>query len=307
MNKLSVVFFGTSDFAVPSLKALHEDERFFVKAVVTQPDRPVGRKQKIQKSAVKLMAEELKIDVYQFDSIKNPEAIDVLKDLKADIHVVVSYGQIIPQAVLDIPKHGSINVHGSILPKYRGASPIAGAIAAGERETGVTIMIMDAKMDHGPILKIAEEEIRLDDTTESLSPRLAKLGAKILPQTIFDYISGDLKPREQNHDEATFVKILSRESGRIDFEKPAQDIERMVRAFTPWPGTFFELDGKRVKVLKAELGLESDKQPGTRFVHEGFPAVACGNNTSLLLSEVQPEGKTAMSGVDFLRGNKGWM
>jgi len=307
MNALSVIFFGTSEFAVPSLKALQEDERFIVKAIVTQPDRPVGRKQETRKSAVKLAAESFGIQILQFDSVKTPETVEILKDFNADTFVVASFGQIIPQTVLDIPKHGSINVHGSILPKYRGASPVAGAITAGEKETGVTIMLMDAKMDHGPVLTIAKEEIRNDDTTETLSLRLAKLGAEILPETIWNYVNDDLKPEKQNHDEASFVKILSRESGRIDWHKTAEEIERMVRAFAPWPGTFFELDGKRVKILKAGMGPETQKEPGTRFIHEGMPVVACGSGSSLFLKEAQMEGKRAMNGSDFLRGNKYWM
>lgn len=307
MNVFTVVFFGTSDFAVPSLEALQRDPRFVVKAVVTQPDRPVGRKQTIQKSAVKLTAETLGIAVYQFDSIKTEDALRVLHDMHADLHVVASYGQIIPQSVLDIPKYGSVNVHGSILPKYRGASPIAGAITTGEKETGVSMMLMDAKMDHGPVLTTASENILSDDTTETLSLRLAKLGAEILPETIWEYVNGDLKPQEQAHDEASFVKILSRDAGRIDWHKSAEEIERLVRAFTPWPGTFFELDGKRVKILKARVGPETKKQPGERFIHEGMPSIACGNQTSLLLSEIQPEGKRAMNGQDFLRGDKVWI
>lgn len=307
MERLNIVFFGTSDFAVPSLRALHQDDRFTVTAVVTQPDRPVGRRQKLQPSAVKLAAEALGIRVFQFESVKSEEALRTLADLEADAHIVVSYGQILSKAVLSIPKLGSINVHGSILPKHRGASPIAGAIASGDAETGVTIMLMDEKMDHGPILAIAKEPIRADDTTEALSHRLAKLGGELLPQTTWEFANSRIAPRDQPHDDATFVKILSREAGRIDWHMPAEEIERLVRAFIPWPGTFFELDGKRVKVLKAELGPETDKAPGIRFIHEGSPAIACGNGTSLILTEIQPEGKRAMRGDEFLRGNNSWI
>lgn len=301
-QSLTVIFFGTSDFAVPSLEALQEDARFVVKAVITQPDRPVGRKQEKQKSAVKLAAERLGIDVYQFDSIKSEDAVRSLQDMRTDVHVVASYGQIIPQTILDIPKYGSINVHGSKLPSYRGASPIAGAIAAGEKDTGITIMLMDAKMDHGPILTIASEPVRANDTTATLSPRLAKLGAEILPETIWEYVNKALTPQEQNHAEATFVKMLSREAGRIDWHKSAIELEQLVRAFIPWPGTFFELDGKRIKVLQATIGPATEKEPGERFVHEGVPAVACGENSTLVLSEVQMAGKRAMNGTVFLRG-----
>lgn len=292
---------------MPILRRLAEDARFEIIGVVTQPDRPVGRKAVMTPPPIKEEALRLHAPVFQFETIKSPEALDALKTLSADAYAVASFGQIIPKQVLDLPKFGAINVHASLLPKYRGASPIAGAILEGEKETGVSIMLMNEKMDHGPVLAMAKEPIKPNDTTESLSKRLAELGAGILPDTIEGYIRMEIAPVPQDHDQATFVKILSREDGRIDWSKDSKELERMIRAYAPWPGTFFELDGKRVKILQAVIGPETDKPSGERLVSDGFPAIACGDGSSLVLKQIQPEGKSPMSGEDFLRGNEGWV
>jgi methionyl-tRNA formyltransferase len=279
--KLLVVFFGTSAFAVPALVALARDARFEVIGVVTQPDRPAGRKGEITKPAMKLTAETLGLPVFQFESVKDDASFDELKKIGGDVAVVASFGQIIPQRLLDVYPHGAVNIHGSILPEYRGASPIAAAIRDGKTETGVTIMLMDAKMDHGPILSIAKEPILPDDTSESLTVRMAMLGATVLPDVLAKYVAGEIKPIEQDHSKATGVKLLTREDGRLDLNRPAVELERLVRAMTPWPGTFFEQDGKRVKVLKARV-------EGDAFIP----------------IEVHPEGKKPMSYEDYQRGRR---
>ena len=231
------------------------------------------------------------MSVLQPESVKTDEAFDELKKLDAEAAVVASYGQIIPQRVLDLYPKNMINVHASLLPDYRGASPINAAIRDGQAKTGVTIMLMDAKMDHGPVLKLAELDIKPDDTTASLTPRLADFGATVLPDVLTDYLEGKIKPVEQDHDKATFVKILNREDGRLDPAKPAVELERLVRAMDPWPGTFIDHEGKRLKVLKAQVGEA-----------EGYPILETTDGKLSLLI-VQPEGKKPMDGADYKRGH----
>ncbi|MCR4256829.1 MAG: methionyl-tRNA formyltransferase, partial [Candidatus Uhrbacteria bacterium] len=208
--KTPVVFYGTSPFTVPSLEALARDGRFEIVCVITQPDRPAGRKGELAKPAIKLAAERLALRVEQPESLKTDESYALLKSIGGELGVVASYGQIIPQPVLDLYSKGMINVHASLLPDYRGASPINASIRDGREETGVTIMVMDAKMDHGPILAMAAEPIREDDTTVTLTPRLADLGASLLLATLPGYLDGSIRPVEQDHAKATFVKLLSR-------------------------------------------------------------------------------------------------
>lgn len=302
MNPLRVIFYGTSDFAVPALQALAQDMRFRIITVVTQPDRPVGRHATLTPSPIKRAAKEMKMDVRAYESLKQETAYEDLKTIAADVAVVASFGQIIPQRILDLTKYGAVNIHGSLLPRFRGASPIAAAIREGETETGVTIMKMDAKMDHGPILALAKEPIRSDDTSTSLSERLALLGAKTLPDVLDGYVQGRLVPQEQDHAAATVIGLLSREDGNIDWTKRAEEIERLVRAYDPWPGTWASVEGKRLKVLKASVGSSTNLPAGARFEKDGFPYFACGNHTSLRLERVQLEGKPVMDAAAFLRG-----
>ncbi len=291
-----ILFFGTSPFAVPILERLAKDPRFEIKAVVTQPDRPVGRHALLKAPPVKEAAERLSIPVLQFESVKSPAAFSSLTTLGATACVVASFGQIISTQLLDAFPHGMVNVHASLLPKYRGASPIAASIAAGDAETGITIMKMDAQMDHGPTLAYAHEQIRSDDTTPMLEDRLAALGAETLPDVLIKYLDGQLAPTEQDHAHATGVQLLSRDDGRLDpTTQSAETMERLVRAYTPWPGTYIEKNGKRLKVLEARLANEP-----------GYPTVNGVDGQTLCLMNVQPEGKPPMDGAAFLRGNKDW-
>ncbi len=299
---IPVVFYGTSPFAVPSLEALARDGRFSILAVVTQPDRPAGRKGHLAKPAVKIAAERLRLRIEQPGSLKSDDAYELLTSVGGEVAVVASYGQIIPQRVLDLYSKGMVNVHASLLPAYRGASPINAAIRDGRDLTGVTIMIMDAKTDHGPILAQAAEPIRPDDTTATLTPRLADLGARLLLGTLPGYLDGSTKPVGQDHGRATFVKLLAREDGRLDPGKSATELERLVRAMDPWPGTYLEYDGKRLKILKAALGPNTDRQPGSLYTENAELHLACAGGTSLTLLTVQPEGKTPMEGAAFARG-----
>ncbi len=312
---ITVVFFGTSEFAVPSLKAilgelentLGAGSPYKIVSVVTQPDRPVGRHAKRQKPPVKLAAEHFGLPVLQFEQVKSDEAFEKLKALKADVAVVASFGQIIPQRVLDLYKYGMVNVHSSLLPKYRGASPIQAAIANGDKETGVSIMLIDAKMDHGPVLDTWSTMIEQTDTTGTLTTKLAELGADLLAHTLPDYLAGKIVPVEQDHSQATIVKLLKREDGRLDtLNKSAEELERLVRANDPWPGTFIEVEGERLKILTSEVDGATDLQPGMRYQVDGMPAIACGDGVGLVLTTVQPEGKPPLEGAAFLRGARGW-
>jgi methionyl-tRNA formyltransferase len=311
MSPFRLVYFGTSAFAVPILERLAKDARFEVTAVVTQPDRPVGRHAEVMASPIKQAALKLGLPVLQPESVKTDEAFALLEQHPADAYVVASYGQIIPQRVLDLPKHGAINVHGSILPAYRGASPIAAAIANGDKATGVTIMLMDAKMDHGPTLAFATEPITSDDTTKTLEPRLSKLGADTLPDVLEKYLKGEQQATEQDHDKATMVKLLKREDGKLDpLTQTAEQMERLVRAYEPWPGTYLEIEGKRLKVLSAVTAANYDSQikgDASRVIFSGKPAMRAVDGKIIVFNCVQPEGKKKMSGEEFLRGTREWI
>jgi len=319
----NVVFFGTSDFSVPSLRALLADARFNVVAVVTKPDAPIGRHQVMTPPPVKVLAQEHIVKVLQFEKIKTEETYEILRsaqdDNPADAFVIVSYGKIIPQRILDLPKHGCINVHGSLLPRWRGASCVQSAIASGDEKTGITIMLLDAEMDHGPVIAQVETAIGSDETGGQLHDRLAELGAATLPDSLDDYLQGKIKPQEQDYTAATACKILTRNDGRIDWQKPAQEINRLVRAFNPWPGTWTEWDGKRIKILKTtknpstplgageELGtknIDTSNSLGQPFVFQVRLLVKCGDDQLLEILELQPEGKKPMASKEYLAGHR---
>ena len=293
-----ILFFGTSSIAVPALRALVNDERFEVVGVVTQPDRPIGRKGEMQSPPVKLAAEALHVPVFQFESVKSEEAYLSLSVTGFQAAVVVSFGQIIPQTVLDLAPNKFINIHASILPKYRGSCPINMAIANGDTETGVSLMVLDAKMDHGPIISIETTPITKNDDAISLGERVAEIGANLLIRDLQDYLKGVIPAKEQDHEQATVVSMLKREDGYLDPKTmTAEEMERRIRAFRPWPGASIALaDGKRLKILEAEL---------REFKDDSLPCLIGKDQKILALKTVQPEGKNAMNGEDFLRGYKG--
>ncbi len=301
---MRILFFGTPEFAVPSLQKLHTDG-FEIISVVTQPDKPVGRKQTLTPSAIKIAAEELTIPVLQPITLKNDEARALITPLNPDIIVVVAYGKIIPPWLLALSKHGCVNVHPSLLPKYRGASPIPAPIVHGDTETGVTIMLMDEEVDHGPTL--AQETVQLDgtETGESLSKKLSEIGAELLSKTLQEYVRGALQPREQNHSAATSTEILTRDHGKIDWNKSAIEVHRIIRAYYPWPGAWTQIEDKRLKIISSSVSLEPVEglsTTGALFkTSSGELAVAC-NPGALILITVQPEGGNVMSGEDFARG-----
>jgi methionyl-tRNA formyltransferase len=300
---------GTPDFAVPSLSALINDNGFEVITVVTQPDKKIGRKQILTPTPVKNRAGEDNIPVLQPTNIS--EINKQLQQYRPDIIVVVAYAQKIPKEILDIPKYGVFNVHGSLLPKYRGASCLQAPILNGDKKTGITIMKMDSGLDSGDILAQKEIELTPQDTASTVHDRLAELGAGILPRSLKSYIQGKAKTEPQNNSQASYVRTLKKEEGKIDWRKPAKEIERMVRALNPWPGTYSYANypgGKKtiIKILEVEPKiLKINEYPnGTLFVdREEKLGVQCGEN-SLKITKIQPEGKKPMSGEDLARGYK---
>ncbi len=294
-----VVFMGSPEFAVPVLEALVR--HYPVVGVVTQPDRPAGRGNRLTPPPVKVRARELGLPVFQPERLSRPEALEQLQAWAPDLIVVAAYGQILKPAVLNLPRYGCLNVHASLLPRWRGAAPVAYAIWNGDTTTGVTIMLMDEGLDTGPILAQREEPIRPDDTAASLSRRLAHLGAQLLIEVLPDYLSGRLKPRPQDDAQATYAPRLRREDGLLDFTQPAERLARQVRAFHPWPGTFTFWKGRRLKVLQALAEPFPSPGPGHPLVVGGFPAVGTGEGV-LVFTQVQPEGRQAMDGAAFLRG-----
>lgn len=306
-----LLFLGTPDFAVPCLKALANDARFEIVGVVTQPDKPVGRNAVMTPPPIKVTAQELGITtIKQPEKMTDPEFKAWVEEVgpTCDAFIVVAYGKIFRDWFLALPKHGLINVHASLLPRWRGASPINAVIASGDSESGVSIMKIVAEMDAGPVYRTVETPIHPDDTAETLHNRLSQMGADILPDTVAEIIEGKLQPAEQDPNKATFCKTLTRDDGKIDWHMPAEAIALLVRAYTPWPGTWTTIEGKRLKILSV-LVIQADEMfdPGHRFVFlEGNPCIACGEGTALELLRVQPEGGKPMSGQEYLRGLKGW-
>ncbi|MGB4595196.1 MAG: methionyl-tRNA formyltransferase [Anaerolineaceae bacterium] len=299
-----IVFMGSPEFALPTLEAL--SSRYDVVGVVTQPDRPAGRGRLSQACAVKQMADLLGIPSYQPLSLRTPEALKRLKNWSPDLIVVVAFGQILPKAVLNLPPKGCINVHASLLPRWRGAAPIQAAIAAGDDRTGVTIMQIEAGLDTGPILAQRDVPIRTDTQAGELSDQLAHLGAKALIDILPSYLNGMLAPLPQNSDLATYAPKLSKADSLLDFTKPASHLIRLINAYNPWPGSHFVFKGKQVKVLEAHVHDTFESEPNERFVVNGLPAVGTSDGF-LVIDRLQPEGKKAMTGEAFLNGQPGWL
>lgn len=298
-SRPKVVFMGTPEFAVPTLAALVEGP-YDVVGVVTQPDRPAGRGRALTPSPVKRYALEHGLRVLQPLSLRQPDAVAELAALAPDVIVVAAFGQILRPNVLAIPPKGCINVHASLLPRHRGAAPIAAAILAGDEVTGTTIMLMDEGMDTGPILAQATLEIRPDDTTASLSERLARQGADLLAAVLPMWLDGQIEPQPQPDEGATVCRPIRKEHGLIDWSLPAVQIERMVRAYQPWPVAFTSWQGRQLRIWRASVA-EGHAEPGQVVSHEKGAAVGTGDGL-LALEEVQLAGKRAMSIEEFLRG-----
>ncbi|KIP65275.1 methionyl-tRNA formyltransferase [Vibrio harveyi] len=305
-QSLRIVFAGTPDFAARHLAALLSSEHEVI-AVYTQPDRPAGRGKKLTASPVKTIALEHDIPVYQPENFKSDEAKQELADLNADIMVVVAYGLLLPQVVLDTPKLGCINVHGSILPRWRGAAPIQRSIWAGDVETGVTIMQMDIGLDTGDMLKIATLPIEASDTSASMYEKLADLGPDALIDCLADIATGNAEPVKQDDELANYAKKLSKEEARINWNDDAAHIERCVRAFNPWPMSHFEVAENSIKVWQSRVAEQTSDKPAGTIVQADKTGiyVATGNGT-LVLEQLQVPGKKAMSVQDILNSRASW-
>jgi len=307
---LRVIFMGTPEFAVPSLEHLILSQHQVV-AVYTQPDKPAGRGRSLVSSPLKRAALTWKLPVVQPISLKSPEVVGQLANFHPDVIVVAAFGQILPQSVLDIPSYGCINIHPSLLPRFRGVSPIAAVILAGDEFTGVSIMLMDRGLDTGPVLARAQISISAQDTTGSLTAKLSLIAAQLLLEVLPCWLRGELTPQPQNETQAVYSGALSKGEGEIDWHLPAVDIWRRVRAFHPWPGCYTTWRGKQLKIIEAM------PLPGERTLNVGRVVVltptaerskvafgVCTGDGTLGVCQVQLEGRRAMSAAEFLRGQR---
>jgi methionyl-tRNA formyltransferase len=296
------VFFGSPDFAVPCLEVLHEISE--VAAVISQPDRPAGRGLAMRPPAVKQRALELGLDVWQPKKVRTPDFAEQLRELGADVGVVVAYGRILPRAVLEAPRTGCVNVHASLLPRWRGAAPIQWSIVNGDPETGVTLMQMDEGMDTGPVLATATTVIERDDDAASLSERLSRLGAELLREELPRYVAGELTPTPQDDAYSTMAPLLRKAHGRIDWTKPSREVHNQIRGMNPWPGAHTTLAGRRIKIHRAQFSTLDPEAavPGqvTALDPEGI-LVACADGT-IELQELQESGRNRVDARAFISG-----
>ncbi|MEE1284308.1 MAG: methionyl-tRNA formyltransferase [Acutalibacteraceae bacterium] len=300
---MRVVFMGTPDFAVDCLDILVENGHDVV-GVFSQPDKPQGRKQIMTPPAVKARALELGLDVYQPVSFKDGEAAELLEKLAPELIVVVAYGKLIPQRVLDIPKYGCINVHASLLPKLRGAAPIQWSVINGEKETGVTTMQLDAGLDTGDILLVKKTEIEPNETSGELFDRLKVLGAELLIETINAILDGTLNPIKQDDSQATYASMLDKKLSPVDWTKTAQQVHDHIRGLEPWPVATTVINEKIVKLYGSRLAGTYNKQAGEVVKADNELIVCCGDGNAVSITQIQAQGKNKLNAADFLRGFK---
>ena len=299
---MKLVFMGTPDYAVNTLEALIS-ARHNVAAVFAQPDKPVGRKHIITAPPVKVCAQKHGITVYQQNTLRDGKAEEILREIAPDAIVVVAYGKILPKEILNIPKYGCVNGHASLLPKYRGASPIQWCIVCGEKETGVTAMKMDEGMDTGDILKTVKTQIGAEETAEELFDRLSVITAELLVNTIDDLENGNITPQKQDEEKASYAPIIKKEMALLDFEnKTAEEIHNAVRGYYSWPCAYFLLEGKRVKIIKAAVSDNTGAKAGTVIKSDDSLVIACKGGTAVELVTVQPEGSKPMTAKQMLCG-----
>ena len=299
---MKLVFMGTPDYAVNTLEALIAAGHN-VAAVFAQPDKPVGRKHIITAPPVKVCAEKHGITVYQPNTLRDGKAEEILKEIAPDVIVVVAYGKILPKEILEIPKYGCVNGHASLLPKYRGASPIQWCIVCGEKETGVTAMLMDEGMDTGDILKTVETEIGAEETAEELFERLSGITAELLVNTLAELEKGNIIPIKQEEEKASYAPIIKKEMAQLDFKNmTATEIHNAVRGYYSWPCAYFFLENKRVKVIKAAVADNTNAKAGTVIKNTDSLVIACKDGTAVELVTVQPEGSKPMTAKQMLCG-----
>ncbi len=300
-EKIRTIFMGTPEFSLPYLKALINDNQFEVVAVYTQPDKLVGRQRQLKSPAIKTLAIENNLKVFQPEKIKTET--QNIKQLNPDLIIVVAYGKIIPQEILDIPQYNCLNVHASLLPKYRGASCLNAPILNGDEKSGLSIMKMEAGLDTGPILNQVEISLDKKEILKSLHDKLSTLGANILIPTIISWIKGEIKEKRQDENKASYVEILKKEDGKLELTKNAIDLERVIRAFNPWPGTYILLDNDVLKIVEAEVVIKTNKnhKVGEIFKENNRLLLACGQNYLDIL-KLQLSGKKILSAKEFLNG-----
>ena len=293
---------GSPDFSLPVLRGLKQT--YDVVGVVTQPDRASGRGRELKSPPVKTLALELGIPVMQPEKLKQPEAMEQLRTWAPELIVVAAFGQILKKDVLELPRYGCINVHASLLPRWRGAAPINAAILAGDEETGVTIMQMDVGLDTGAMLSKRSIRLTPADTAGSVFQAVSTLGADLLLETLPRWIAGEIQPQVQDDALATYAPMMKKEEGKLDFTRDAHELERLIRAFNPWPGAFMDFNGTILKVHRAQV-LPGNVEAGQRLIVEDQPAVGARGGL-LILHEVQPAGKKSMNGKAFLSGARNW-
>jgi methionyl-tRNA formyltransferase len=300
---MKLVFCGTPQFAVPSLERLAATG-FEVQLVVTQPDRPLGRGLELTAPPVKQSALKLGLPVVQPEKIRKNEGFQAqLKGIQPDAIIVVGYGRIVPPWMLELPRYGNINVHASLLPKYRGAAPIQWAIANGEKVTGVTTMLLNQGLDTGDLLLQREMKIEEEDTSVTLAPRLARMGADLLVETLHGLEQEKIKPVPQDDSQATLAPILTKEDGLVDFKRTAREVQNRLRGFQPWPGAYTRFRGKNLKFIAVKPAGVGSALPPAELKIEGERLLAgCGDGTVLELLQIQPEGKKAMTAREFING-----
>lgn len=298
---MNIVYMGTPDFAVPALKQLASCGKHTVSAVFTQPDKPRGRKMILTPPDVKVCALELGIPVYQPKSMKTPEAAQMLSSLKPDVAVVAAYGQILPAGVLSIPKYGCINIHGSLLPKYRGAAPIQQAVLNGDKVTGVTAMLMDVGLDTGDILMKAETPVGENETSGELFDRLALLGAQLITDVLDALEKGELSPEKQDESLATYTSKIDKSMCPVDFTRTADEVHNQIRGLHPWPTATAVLCGKKVKIHKSSVNNKYSGSPGE--ILSVNPLVIACSQGAVEIDELQPEGKKRMTALAFSLGH----
>lgn len=300
---MRMVFMGTPDYSVATLEELHRAGHEIV-GVFAQPDKPVGRKRIMTAPPVKECAEKRGIKVYQPATLRDGEALEILKSLAPEIIVVVAYGKILPKEILRLPKYGCVNGHASLLPAYRGASPIQWCIVCGEKQTGVTVMQMDEGMDTGDIISQAVVDIGEQETAEQLFDRLSTVSAKLMAETLVSIENGTAVRTKQPENGVSYAPILKKEMAELDFNKNATELYNAVRGYYSWPCAYFFLEGKRVKVIKSAVAAESHATAGTVVRSDEKLIIACGEGTALELCEIQPEGSRQMTATEWLRGKK---
>ncbi len=301
---MKVVYMGTPDFAVYALESIIKAGHK-VEAVITQPDKAKGRSKALVPTPVKAKAMEYDIPVYQPEKVRTEENVKLLSDINPDVIVVAAYGQILPESILNIPKYGCINIHASLLPKYRGAAPIEWSIIDGEEKTGVTTMYMEKGLDTGDMIEKVEVAIEAEDTGETLHDKLAVAGASLILSTLEKLEAGTAVRTKQNNEDSCYASMLNKEMGNIDFTKSATEIERLIRGLNPWPCAYTRIDGKGVKLFKAQVcPVDGNAKPGeiVEVTKKTF-TIACGKD-GLIIKNLQPEGKKPMDTVSYLNGNK---